>query len=651
MRSRRGVGEDLAPAWILPAALGLALVPIVTAVVRAIADGWRPIGDNAYFAIRAQDVLSTKPPLLGTWSSASEAAGTDFNNPGPLLFDILALPTSLWDRGAGTALGVALFNALAVAGIAVFARRRGGTALGVVAMVIVATLAWTMGSELLFDPWQPHSLLLCFLLFLVLVWSLAAGDASALPWTALVSSVILQTHLSYTILVPAMVVWGLVGLGRSLRRARRAGGEAWPSAARGAKRAAVVSAVIVVVCWVPPVVEQFTADGRGNLSRLASSFDNTGSEIVGLTDGIRYFASVTALPPWWLRPSFSETLFTTGGYRAPALGLAVAALAVLVAALAGCRFLARRRRDEVATTAVDTVAVALLLGFVTMLRAPISRFGVAPHQFRWLWPLAAFAALAVAVAVMRCLPVVASARRRVGPGPWRLAGLAVLAVVVAANLPSHNPRVGPSVDAASIPAVTELQSQMGAVEDEGRLLVRAPRARVGDPYATAVLAELRRREVAFVVDDPPNVRQLGPERRFTGTNADALLTVRYGAEALRRWPDARRVAFVPALSAAERRERDRLIDELAPYFDGLGALPFNAKGRAALETEVLRDLRETLDEPLDTRTLLESGDLADLVLAELLRVDRAWSGRVERYARLQERLDRDTVGLFLGPAP
>jgi hypothetical protein len=152
-------------AW---ACVALALLPIVVAAIRAIAGDWVAVGDNAYFAIRARDVLTDHHPLLGTWTSASLTIGLDVNNPGPLLFDALALPVKL-GGDAGLAIGVALINVASVVGMAVAARRQAGVRGVVAAMAAATALGWAIGSELLVDPWQPHSLLLPVLCYLVLV--------------------------------------------------------------------------------------------------------------------------------------------------------------------------------------------------------------------------------------------------------------------------------------------------------------------------------------------------------------------------------------------------------------------------------------------------------------------------------------------------
>src|SRR5258708_17482938 len=160
----------------------VAVVPVAFATARAIHNGWLPTGDNALFAVRARDLFTHHLPLLGSWSSASVSAGPQLNPPGPLYFDLLAVPASVVQSGAGVAFGVALVNALCIVGTAVFAYRRGGALLGTIAMAATASLCWTIGSELLFEPWGPHAVLLPLLFFLVLVWALTAGGLLALPF-------------------------------------------------------------------------------------------------------------------------------------------------------------------------------------------------------------------------------------------------------------------------------------------------------------------------------------------------------------------------------------------------------------------------------------------------------------------------------------
>jgi hypothetical protein len=381
-RRRRSPAKTLG-SYLYPVSLGVALLPIVVAVVRAIARGWIPTGDNAFFPIRARDVLTHDHlPLLGVWSSASLTSGFDFNHPGPLLFDLGALPVGLFGGSVGTVVAIALINGLSVAGIAIFAYRRGGPLLGTLAMAVTATLCWTMGSEVLYEPWNPHSVLLPFLFFLVLVWSVTCGDLLALPFAAGVGSLVVESHLSYVLLVPVLGLVCVLGLVVFLRVDRRRDTKDSHAPRKGLWYGAIAG-VVLVVCWIQPLIEQFTSDGDGNLTLLLRSARESRAPTGGYGFGVEAVVSVVALPPWWFRPSFSNTF--KPGWDAPSLTTALAALFTLAVVLGACAMFAIRRRDTVSLSALAVTGVALLLGVVTASTLPETVF--APGSSRtWRVP-------------------------------------------------------------------------------------------------------------------------------------------------------------------------------------------------------------------------------------------------------------------------
>jgi hypothetical protein len=627
---------------LAPASVALALLPIAVAVVRAVRRGWVPVGDNAFFDIRARDVLTGDPPLLGTWSSASRAAGVDFNNPGPLFFDLLAVPARLAEDGAGLAAGVAVVNALAVVGIALVAHRRGGPVLLTVAMAVTAALAWSMGSELLFEPWQPHALLLPFLCFCLLAWSASAGDLAVLPWAAAVGSLVLQTHLSYALLVPALGAWALAGLVLFVRRRRREDPLAWPALRRRCLRWVVVAVGVLVVCWIPPLLEQL-GSGEGNLTRLARGYGASDGETIGYDLGARMLAAVVALPPAWLRPSFAEAFLPFEGWRPPSLAVAVAALGLVGAALVVLGRLAWRHGDLDVTRALATAGLLLAVGLATVVRAPTGTYGLAPHQYRWLWPLGAFISFAVLAALIRFFA------RSPERAAWLVRGsLVVTGVLVVANLPTTEPEVGPSAAGWTIPASRQLTSDMGAAEGQGALLVDIRGEDLGGPFGVVVMAELQRRDVPFVVDEPELQRQLGPHRRFTGDNADGALFVRVGDESRVMPPGARRIAHHHGLSAAEERDRTNLEEQVLDHLRQPGNLRLTERGEEALGPG---GIGGTDGDQAPPHRELTRDQLVALVRADLLVLDDPWAARARRYAELQRRYQERTVALFVGPVP
>ena len=628
------------------ASVVVALVPVAVATTRAIRNGWIPTEDNALWAIRSRDLFSlTHLPLIGSWSSVSLSVKTLVNHPGPLYFDVLAVPARLFEPGAGVAFGVAFTNALCIVGIAVFAYRRGGALLGTIAMAATAALCWAMGSELLFEPWGPHAVLLPFLFFLVLVWSMTCGDLLALPFAVGVGSLVVQTHLSYIILVPLLGAWGVFGIAVALRRERGQAPDAWADRRRRALRYTAVGGVVVAVCWIQPLIEQFTSDGRGNITRLLDSARSP-TDTIGFGFGTRVVATVVSLPPWWFRPSMNDTFIS--GWDAPSLASSILSLLILAAVLAWCAWNARRRHDRVSTWALATAVVALAIGLVTAGRGPVTVFGkVTPHTFRWLWPLAAFVLLVVAASVGRQL-----ARRAVKASySVALVGVFALATVAVAalNLPYADEGRGPNSFEYAIPAARDLASNMGALEGQGPLLIDDLfHGAFADPYGGAAAAELQLRRIPFVTGDAALERHLGPARHFNGRNAKAALLLRTGDATLEAPPGSRQVARGEGLSVADQRELSRLKMQIVEYL-AQGRLRLDGRGQAALERGSLPNLAQVQGSGADPRTLFTSRELDVMIRERYLVLDNVWSKRFERYADLQHQWDQQTVALFVAP--
>ncbi|MBI2709543.1 MAG: hypothetical protein HYX34_07590 [Actinobacteria bacterium] len=634
----------------------VALAPIAVALWRAATQGWAPIGDNGYFVIRARDVGTANNPLLGTWTSASIGSGSNFNNPGPLLFDLFALPVRIFGSRMGVAVGAAALNGAAVVGTGLAARRRAGSVVGIGAVLAATGLAWTMGSALLVDPWQPHSLLLVFLLGLVLVWAVACGDAWALPWAVAVASVVLETHLSYLVLVAALGAWAVLGFTSALRAQRRLAPDGWPEHRRGAVRGVAVAAGVAAVAWAQPLYEQVTAEGGGNLSRLASHATGSG-RVIGLRLGARVVADVLAVPPFWLRTSFAQALRPAPAVPAgrsqyptlsPSAPAALALLAALALVLALAAWQARRRNQAEVARALVTALVAVGAGLVTAWRLPKGLLGLPVHQFRWLWPIAAFTTFSLGLAV-----ATAARRPRSAPGRrWagrRLAAVVLTvatAVVAALAVPAWNAHVGPSQDSWAMPVVLRLQERMGVLRDDGPLLLDIRGLRFGEPFSGPVMAELQRRGIPFVVDDEGMVRQVGERRRAKG--GETRLLIREGDAALSTPAGLARHVLVQGLSDRERREMDRLRLLVAQHLRAVGRVPLNARGRQVVAARSQATLRRIIGRD-DVGALLAYRGLSLLVSNDLLVLDPAWQRRFDRYVELQTRWDRATVGLFLAP--
>ena len=598
---------------IAAVAVVAAVVPFVVATARAIRNGWYPIGDNALFPIRARDVLTEHHPLLGTWTSASRSIGHDINNPGPLLFDLLALPAKI-DPAAGLAVGVALVNVASILVIALLAWRRGGPGLVAWAMAASSGLAWAMGSELLFDPWQPNALLFPFLAFVFAVWAMVEGDAVALPVAVGLASLVVQTHLSYAVLVPLLSIVGVAGLAVHARRGHTG----------GLRRPVGAAVVVGVLAWSQSLVDQVR--GEGNLVTVLTNA-SSGEAKLGAGLATRLTAWVLSLPPFWGRPSFARALSVPGPDELPGKAAAAVSLVLLVVILGAAVAVGRRR----AAAVVAVVAVLGAWGTTTSL--PLGALGIVPHQFRWLWPIGVFATFALVVA----------ATRRAGAG-------AVVAVVLSMlALPAWNAGSGPSADSASIPTARRLVERLD-LDGAEPVLFDARGLRFAEPYSTVVLLELQRRGVDFRVDDEVLAHQLGRSRFVDAEEAAALprLVEREGDAAFEVPTGATVASRVRALTVAQRAELDRLEAEVAAIIERDGVV-LNERGRRVQRDNGLPALRTAGAELRDPALLLGTAELIRIVREDLAPIAPADRSTFRRYAELRHAWNTRTVALFLLP--
>jgi hypothetical protein len=545
------VGSARLPARLMAAAVGLATVPVLIAAARGIGRHWVPTGDNAYSAVRAHDVFGGPVPLLGTWSSTSLFTGHQVNHPGPLQFDLLAVPVLALGHDAGTALGIALVNAASIAAIGWLMARRLGPAMAVLGMAACGLLAWSLGPVILYDPWSQHAPLVPFALFLVATWMVLAGDVVALTVLVVSGSYALQTHLSYIILIPAFtalafgaVVWRLLAAWRARHRLDRRG-LAWLAVGLG----------IGLVCWLQPLVEQATSPGEGNITALWRSA-GARADTVGQGVALRMLGGTVAVPPAWLPPSFGSPSFRLDGHGLPT-GLAAAGLAALVLALAVLGARARRRGSTAVVAGTAVALAAVVLGYVTTVLAPM-HYGVAPHYVRWMWPLGMVVWLVLAVAVVEELM---TARPRLSPARVAGAALMVAAVsAVAVAVPTtDNSGSSPrwTADAARV-----LRRELVPALDGRPVLVDLAYDVTTGAVGPSLFSAFQDAGIPFYVDQPALVRQLGDARRFSPGDADVGIVVRGGPIAMQHNLDEVPIASWSALSTKTEADRARLREQV-----------------------------------------------------------------------------------------
>ncbi len=610
-------------------AIAVPAIPIVVAVARAITDRWIPMGDQALVEIRARDVLTAHHPWLGTASSAAlnRSETVPLNHPGPLMFDVLAVPVRVFGD-AGVAIGVGAVNLAAATIGTLFAARRSGRAGVALAGLAFAALGWAAGSESLFDPYNPTAAMLPCLACLFIAWSVVDLDAWAVPWLLGVATFGVQLNNSYLLfLTPLVLATGTI----FAVRARHAELE-------GLRRVTMATAAVLAVLWSQPLVEQLLHGRDGNMSRMLRAAgvlrNHPGPHL-----GTQIAAATLALPPWWGRSRFDGIrLFS----HVPHVAVATLSLVVVVGLCGvGCWWAWNRHKVD-AATALSTAAISTAIGWVAAIRSPMSSFfGVSSDYVRWLWPASVFVWFAVGLTLWRLIgPRLMFVDRR---AHLAIASLLIIVVSVA-NMPRHVSLAGQRELDRLRPAAIDLIDMAGDNIDAPSILYHPPPNY--DVFGVPLLAHLQRDGVEFFVDDPVLVRQFGERRRYRGQDVTELRMLT-AMDAVDAASDPNLVAFVSQLSAGERGDLQSMATEIAAWL-GDGRITLSEKGEAAVAVGLGETWLGQLPDPeIDATTISRSNELAAAIQAGLLDADPAILTSLQRFAALRQSVETSTVAVLL----
>ena len=275
--------------WFRVAVL-VSLVPVVSAGVRDALRGWIPTHDGAAMSLKAEQVFSHHPPMIGMFALASTWAGRVIHMPGPIELYLLAVPVHLLGPGGGVLLGMVLLNGSALVVTAWLLRRRVGHVLAMVGVLGLTVLCWSLGSEALVDPIPRAIGLLPLTTLFVGTWSAVDGDDVGLPVVALVATYLLQTFLGLLVIVPVLAVTTVVWSGLHAWRSRGATPgrlQRWLVWLAG-------SSIAALALWVPPIYQQVTSD-PGNLSALLRSSGSHAAASPSLGRSIATTVSIVAI--------------------------------------------------------------------------------------------------------------------------------------------------------------------------------------------------------------------------------------------------------------------------------------------------------------------------------------------------------------------
>ena len=344
----------------------------------------------------------------------------NWNHPGPSYFYLVSLAYRVLGSGARSLfVGATVLNGLAAAACVGVVRHRTTPTRALWAAVWITALAAVLAAAgpsattysesvlgALVSPWNPMVVIFPLLLVLLLCAGAVDRSGTSLVGALLVGSYVVQTDISATPLVVALVgaaavTWAVTAV---LDRRRRqvsmdlAAPDPAPERVTGGHGAViltVVGLVALVVMWVPPLVQQFTGH-PGNLTLVVRFFSasHPGQSLAASLWSVAAASTVVAVGPSEVMTSI---LGGTPAHAALAVAVSLATLAVaVVVVVLGAR---ARNRFAVGTGALTLLgafaavaAVTHVVGFVfgylviwavVLPVAALVGVGTVPMPVRW----------------------------------------------------------------------------------------------------------------------------------------------------------------------------------------------------------------------------------------------------------------------------
>lgn len=470
------------PPWW--AVAGLVILPLLVAALVLSQRSWYPVLDMAMTEFRVRDVGTVDTPLIGLPGRIGTFPDQG-SHPGPWSFYLVAPIYRLVGSTAwGMELASVVLNAVAASLVLWITHRRGRPVVTLAMAALLALAVRGYGLEVLTHPWNPYFPLLLWLLALVGTWSVLEGDRWMLLAVVGAGSVAAQTHVPY--LLPCLALNALA-LGALAWR--------WGKDGDRRSRTALLGGIgFGAFLWLPPFVEQFTAD-EGNISRLIDHFTGTPPEDpIGLVEGTTVFFRHLDLPRGLARMTFEDSsFFDISGQRT---GIAFGGVLVFLFWSAAV-VVAWRMRHRTLIHLHTVVGVALAVGWLSMSRI----FGrVWFYLTLWAWGTALLAALAslwTFVAYWRqgrsAGERATVARAMVGMSAVLLIAATALSTVAASWIPAPEEHISELVEAASDPTADALEAGVGAAvgKDGTYVVFWQDAAYIGSP-GYGVMNELER---------------------------------------------------------------------------------------------------------------------------------------------------------------
>jgi hypothetical protein len=225
-------------------------------------------------------------------------------------------------------------------------------------------------------------------------------------------------------------------------------------------------------------------------------------------------------PPYWLADSIpkfdpSDQLMdeSSAWLRLAILGavtLGAAALAVL------------RPSTHARTTLALWGPVLLAIAWWAASTIPSTSFGVAPQNYRWVWPIGAFVTLSVASALTQVLATRVSDLRPAVAGTV-VAGTALAMLPNMATVHRDGElRAEDAVVGVAGELRSELADSLAQLELDEAVVFDRSLERTFSSYSYPVMAELQRQGVAFGFDNEVDGERFGDRRRLDAEQASGM---------------------------------------------------------------------------------------------------------------------------------